>query len=557
MNTETIKMETPMMGYIGDMFKREWGSLAFADYGTEVAYTHKEAFEHVKRLQLVYDLLGIKPGDKIALCDKNSSNWAVTFLSIFTNDIVAVPLLADFHIDQIEHLTQHSEAKLLFTNQKVYDSASVIDKDLLIDIATFRPFAEKEGKTTELTKAFKEADEQFAKKDPQGVKADDVQFAEVNMEDLALISYTSGSTGNPKGVMLPYRTFWSNVVFCHENIPQPSHEDNYMSILPMAHMYGFAIEFLYPMTTGRPIYLLTRIPSPQVLLKAFADVRPFLVITVPLIVEKIIQNKVFPALKTPKMKLLLAIPGVRQMVYKKIRSQLVNVFGGRFKEVIFGGAAVNREVDKFLHKIDFPCTTGYGMTECAPLISYVDCKWSKIGSCGRIVNRMEMKVDSEDPANKPGELLVRGTNMMTGYYKNPEATAEAITEDGWLHTGDLVTVDADGDIFIRGRKKNMLLGANGQNVYPEEVEDVILSNSLADECVLVQRNQKFVALVYVNETTLEKVKLQREQLAYVFESSRASVNELLPKFVQISAFEVREEEFQNTPKKNIKRFLYK
>ena len=552
----TNLMETPMMGFINNMFKREWGSLAFADYGTDIAYTHKEVFEHVKRLQIVYELWGIKKGDKVALCDKNSSNWAVAFLSIFTNGTVAVPLLADFHIDQIEHLTQHSEAKLLFTSQKVYDSASVIDKDLLIDIATFRPFAEKEGKETELTKVFKQAEELFAKRYPQGVTADDVLFPDINMEDLALISYTSGSTGNPKGVMLPYRTFWSNVVYCHENLPHPTKDDNFMSILPMAHMYGFSIEFLYPMTTGRPIYLLTRIPSPQVLLKAFADVRPFLVVTVPLIVEKIIQNKVFPALKTPKMKFLLGIPGIRQIVYRKIRSQLINVFGGRFTEVIFGGAAVNREVDKFLHAIHFPCTTGYGMTECAPLISYVDYTKSKVGSCGHMVDRMEMKIESSDPENKPGELLVRGTNMMTGYYKNPEATAEAINKDGWLHTGDLVTVDKDGDIFIRGRKKNMLLGANGQNVYPEEVEDVILSNTLADECVLVQRDQKFVALVYVNETTLDKVKLQREQLAYVFESSRASVNELLPKFVQITAFEVRDEEFQKTPKKNIKRFLY-
>ena len=313
---------------------------------------------------------------------------------------------------------------MLITSQKVYDSASTLDKDCLINIATFRPFAEAEGRETVLTKVFKQADEMFASRYPEGVKADDINFADVDLEQLALISYTSGSTGNPKGVMLPYRTFWSNVVFCHEYLPHPTADDQFMSILPMAHMYGFSIEFLYPMTTGRPIYLLTRIPSPQVLLKAFADVRPFLVVTVPLIVEKIIQNKVFPVLKTPKMKFLLAIPGIRQMVRNKIRKQLIDVFGGRFIEVIFGGAAVNREVDKFLHQINFPCTTGYGMTECAPLISYVDYTKSKVGSCGRIVTRMELKVDSDDPENKPGELLVRGTNMMTGYYKNPEATAD-------------------------------------------------------------------------------------------------------------------------------------
>ena len=553
----TDLQDRPMMAHINAMFKREWDSLAFADYGTDIAYSHKDVFERIQRLRLVYEIYGIKPEDKIALCDKNSSNWAISFLSIFTGGFVAVPLLADFHIDQIESLTKHSEAKLLITSQKVYDSAHTLDKDLLINVATFRPFAEEEDRETALTKAFKEADEAFKKRYPEGVKTEDVDFEEIDMEQLALISYTSGSTGNPKGVMLPYRTFWSNVIFCHDFLPRPTDEDQFMSILPMAHMYGFSIEFLYPMTTGRPIYLLTRIPSPQVLLKAFADVRPFLVVTVPLIVEKIIQNKVFPALKTPKMKFLLAIPGVRQIVYNKIRKQLIQLFGGRFIEVIFGGAAVNREVDKFLHAIKLPYTTGYGMTECAPLISYIGHANSKVGSCGKIVSRMEMKVASDDPQNNPGELLVRGTNMMTGYYKNPEATAEAVDADGWLHTGDLVTVDSEGFIFIRGRKKNMLLGANGQNVYPEEVEDVILSNSLADECVLVQRNQKFVALVYVNDATLERVKLQRGQLAYIFESSRAAVNELLPKFVQITAFEVQEEEFQKTPKKNIKRFLYK
>lgn len=555
--TNDLLMERPMMAYITAMFKREWDSLAFADYGTEIAYSHKDVFEHIKRNHLVFELYGIKPGDRIALCDKNSSNWAVSFLSIFTYGAVAVPLLADFHIDQIENLTKHSESKLLITGQKVYESASVVDVDRLIDIATFRPFAEEEGKTTPLTEAFRQADEKFKELYPEGIKADDVDFPEVDLEQLALISYTSGSTGNSKGVMLPYRTFWSNVLFCIDNLPYPTQEDQFMSILPMAHMYGFAVEFLYPMTTGRPIYLLTRIPSPQVLLKAFADVRPFLVVTVPLIVEKIIQNKVFPVLKTPKMRCLLAIPLFRRLIYKKIRKQLIQLFGGRFIEVIFGGAALNRDVDKFLHKIKFPCTTGYGMTECAPLISYVDYKESKVASCGRIVERMEMKVDSIDPENIPGELLVKGTNLMTGYYKNPEATAEAIDKDGWLHTGDLVIVDKDGYIFIRGRKKNMLLGANGQNVYPEEVEDVILSNSLADECVLVQRDQKFVALVYVNDTTLETMKIKRKNLSAVFEESRAAVNEMLPKFVQISAFEVRDEEFQKTPKKNVKRYLYK
>lgn len=549
--------DKPMMAHINSMFKREWDTLAFADYGTDIAYTHKDVFETIKKYHLMFELYGIKPGDKVAICDKNSANWAVVFLSIFTYGAVSVPLLADFHIDQIENLTKHSESKLLITNASVYERASTIDKDKLINITTFRPFAESENRETELTKVFKQVDAEFAKLYPEGAKAEDVNFPEIDLEELALISYTSGSTGNPKGVMLPYRTFWSNVVFCLDTLPTPENTDQFMSILPMAHMYGFSIEFLYPMSTGRPIYLLTRIPSPQVLLKAFADVHPFMVVTVPLIVEKIIQGMVFPQLKTPKMKLMLSIPLVKELVYKKINEKLINVFGGRFQEMIFGGAAVNRDVDTFLHRIKFPCTTGYGMTECAPLISYVGFKYSKVGSCGKAVDRMEVKVASKDPQHIAGELLVRGTNVMTGYYKNEEATSEVMEKDGWLHTGDLVTIDEEGFIFIRGRKKNMLLGANGQNVYPEEIEDVVLSNTIADECVLVQRNQKFVALVYVNGSTLEKNKIQPHQLQYVFESSRHTVNELLPKFAQLSSFEVRSEEFEKTPKKNIKRYLYK
>ncbi len=549
--------DKPMMAHINSMFKREWDSLAFADYGTDIAYTHKDVFETIKKYHLMFELYGIKPGDKVAICDKNSANWAVVFLSIFTYGAVSVPLLADFHIDQIENLTRHSESKLLITNASVYERASTIDKDKLINITTFRPFAENENRETELAKVFKQADAEFAKLYPEGSKAEDVNFPEIDLEALALISYTSGSTGNPKGVMLPYRTFWSNVVFCLDTFPTPGHTDQFMSILPMAHMYGFSIEFLYPMSTGRPIYLLTRIPSPQVLLKAFADVHPFMVVTVPLIVEKIIQGMVFPQLKTPKMKFLLSIPLIKELVYKKINKRLITVFGGRIQEMIFGGAAVNRDVDTFLHRINFPCTTGYGMTECAPLISYVGYKYSKVGSCGKAVDRMEVKVASKDPQHLAGELLVRGTNVMTGYYKNEEATAEVVEKDGWLHTGDLVTIDNEGFIFIRGRKKNMLLGANGQNVYPEEIEDVVLSNTIADECVLVQRDQKFVALVYVNGFTLEKNKIQPHQLQYVFESSRHTVNELLPKFAQLSSFEVRSEEFEKTPKKNIKRYLYK
>ncbi len=543
----------PMMAFLGDVFRRQWTTLAFADYGTDIAYTHQEAYEQIVRLQLLFEFYGIKQGDKVALCDKNSANWAVAFLSIFTNHTVAVPLLSDFHIDQIDHLVEHSEAKLLITNHSVYEKAATTDRGIMIDITTFAPF----DTDTPLARAYAKANEEFTRRYPDGLSSDDVQFDETDSEDLALISYTSGSTGNPKGVMLPYRTFWSNVIFCHDFLPPVTGTEKFMSILPMAHMYGFSVEFLYPLSTGQPIYLLTKIPSPAILLKAFADIHPHLVVTVPLIVEKIIRGKVFPQLRTPKMKLLLAIPGLRHVVYKKIRKTLINLFGGEFYELIFGGAALSREVDEFLKKINFPYTVGYGMTECAPLISYANHNEARIGSCGKVVSRMEVKVLSDDPLNCPGELVTRGTNMMTGYYKNPEATREAIDSEGWLHTGDLVTIDEDGFIYIRGRKKNMLLGANGQNVYPEEVEDVILGHTIADECVLVQREEKFIALTYVTDTTLERLGITRSQLADTLEASRAELNNLLPKFAQLSSFEVRDEEFQKTPKKNIKRYLYK
>ena len=545
--------EKPMMQFIGDMFRRQWDELAFQDYGTDISYSHRQAYEQIVRLQLLYKYYGVEGGEKVALCDKNSSNWAVAFLSIFMSGRVAVPLLADFHIDQIDSLVEHSEAKLLITSRNVYDKTVTTDRGIMIDVATFAPF----DTDTTLAKAYAEAQQEYERLYPNGITAADVNIPDVDLEALALISYTSGSTGNPKGVMLPYRTFWSNVVFCHDFLPPVPDDSQFMSILPMAHMYGFSVEFLYPMTTGRPIYLLTKTPSPAILLKAFADVKPHLVVTVPLIVEKIIRGKVFPQLRTPRMRFLLAIPGVKHIVYKKIRKTLYQLFGGRFYELIFGGAALSREVDEFLRKINFPYTVGYGMTECAPLISYANHEETRIGSCGKVVSRMEVKVLSDDPLNCPGELVTRGTNMMTGYYKNPEATREAIDSEGWLHTGDLVTIDTDGYIYIRGRKKNMLLGANGQNVYPEEVEDVIMGQTIADECVLVQREEKFIALVYVTDQKLDSLGIRRDQLADTFEAQRAAVNNLLPKFAQLTAFEVRDEEFQKTPKKNIKRYLYK
>ena len=539
------------MKLIAGSIVSHWNQVAFTDYGTDVSYTYKELYEKIARIHIFLELYGVKPGDKVALCDKNSSNWAVAFLSLFTYKAVVVPLLSDFHIQQIEDLTIHSDSKLLFTNRSVYTKANT-SKEIMIDAKTFRPFCTNE----KMDEAFAKVNEVFAQRYPKGVKKEHVHFEDESMEDLAIISYTSGSTGNPKGVMLPYRSVWSNNVYARTMFPLTD-DRRCISLLPLAHMFGMAFEFMFPVTVGCHITFLTRVPSPQIVIKAFNEIKPFMIILVPLIIEKIIQNKVFPVLKTRKMALALKVPGLRNIIYSKIRKQLSKAFGSHFYEVIFGGAALNKEVEDLLVKMKFRFTSGYGMTECGPIVAYTDWKSYVSGGCGRTTDRMEIDILSDDPENVPGEIVCKGMNVMLGYYKNPEATAEAIDKDGWLHTGDLGTMDRKGNIFIRGRKKNMLLGANGQNVYPEEIEDVLSRQDLVDECVVVQRDQKLVGLIYTSDDTLKAKGVSRKELEATLDDIRNVVNESLPKYSHLSRLEIHEEEFEKTPKKNIKRFLYK
>ena len=539
------------MKLIAGSIVSHWNQVAFTDYGTDVSYTYKELYEKIARIHIFLELYGVKPGDKVALCDKNSSNWAVAFLSLFTYKAVVVPLLSDFHIQQIEDLTIHSDSKLLFTNRSVYTKANT-SKEIMIDAKTFRPFCTNE----KMDEAFAKVNEVFAQRYPKGVKREHVHFEDESMEDLAIISYTSGSTGNPKGVMLPYRSVWSNNVYARTMFPLTD-DRRCISLLPLAHMFGMAFEFMFPVTVGCHITFLTRVPSPQIVIKAFNEIKPFMIILVPLIIEKIIQNKVFPVLKTRKMALALKVPGLRNIIYSKIRKQLSKAFGSHFYEVIFGGAALNKEVEDLLVKMKFRFTSGYGMTECGPIVAYTDWKSYVSGGCGRTTDRMEIDILSDDPENVPGEIVCKGMNVMLGYYKNPEATAEAIDKDGWLHTGDLGTMDRKGNIFIRGRKKNMLLGANGQNVYPEEIEDVLSRQDLVDECVVVQRDQKLVGLIYTSDDTLKAKGVSRKELEATLDDIRNVVNESLPKYSHLSRLEIHEEEFEKTPKKNIKRFLYK
>lgn len=520
--------DTSILGIIENVLKSNWTKPAYTDYGTPLTLTYGDVAKHIAGLHRLYAQMGIKPGDKIAVCDKNSTNWAVAFLSAFTYGAVVVPILSDFNEEQINNIVEHSEAKL-FIGKEVQGLTGAAK---FLSINSIGYYIENS-----LT--------------PEGVR-----YFRERPDELCVLSYTSGSTGRSKGVMLPYRAIWSNVMFADQVLGLPNGA-NTMALLPMAHMYGFAFDFIYEFCIGCHVHYLTKTPSPAVVVKAFGEVKPAIVIVVPLVIEKIVQTKVFPVLRTAKIRTMLKIPFVKNLVYKKIREQLMNAFGGEFYEVIIGGAAFSKDVEDLMQKIKFPYTVGYGMTECAPIIGYED--WHKFvpASCGKGAPRMEVRIDSPDPQNVAGEIITRGMNVMLGYYKNPEETAEAIDKDGWLHTGDLGTMDKDGNIFIRGRKKTMLLGANGQNIYPEEIEDKILSNTYFEECVVVQRGEKLVALVYVSDQELVNKGLTRDHIERHLDRYRNHVNTLLPKFSQLTAFELQDTEFEKTPKRSIRRYLYK
>lgn len=513
--------ERPVMTLLNETISECWDKTALADYGTDRRYTFGELYQNALFVQKVLQEHGIAKGDKVAICDKNCAAWAMVYLGALSYGCVLVPLLPEFKKEQIENLVEHSETKLMFSS--MYPSINgqkCINTRTMFDVSS---------------------DEK-----PK-VSKDNVCLKDGEPEDLAVISYTSGSTGNPKGVMLPLRSLWSNVWYGRSVYPELTQEKNFMNMLPLAHMFGQTFEFLYPISVGCTLTHIGKVPSPKVILKAFADVHPYIVITVPLIIEKIIRKKVFPTLQKPTMKVLLKIPGVREMIYRKIRKQLEEAFGGQFYDVVFGGAGASRDIEDFLiDKLHFRFTSGYGMTECGPLISYSHYDDHPHYSCGRPCDRMEVKILSDDPEKKEGEIVCRGMNLMLGYYKNPEATAEVIDEDGWFHTGDLGTMDKEGHVFIRGRKKNMLLSTNGQNIYPEEIESVITKYTNIDECIVVQRQHKLVALVYAPDEEPESVTAHLPE-----------INHELPKYAQISKFEFMKEEFQKTPKRNIKRFLYK
>ena len=535
-----------------------WDRDALTDFKGQTLQFHDVA-RKIEKLHILFENSGIQKGDKIALCGRNSSQWAVAFLATLTYGAIAVPILHEFNAEQVHNIVNHSEAILLFVGDHV---ATIVDPQAMPTregIINNPDYLLMGSRTDKLTYAREHLNELYGKKFPKYFRKEHVSYyIEQSPEELAVINYTSGTTGFSKGVMLPYRALWSNYDFAMSVLGDIIKAgDKVISMLPMAHMYGMAFEFIFEFLHGCHVYYLNRVPSPAIIAQALAEIKPRIVIAVPLIIEKIIRKKVFPKIQNNRMRLLLQMPVISKKVREMICQEVLKAFGGNMYEVIIGGAALNQEVEHFLKRIEFPYTVGYGATECAPIICYRDYKTFAPGSCGRAALHQEVKIVSPDPKRIPGEILTKGPNVMLGYYKNPEATAETIDRDGWYHTGDLGTMDDDGNVFINGRSKNMLLGANGQNIYPEEIEDKLNSMTMVVESIVVQRDTKLVALVHPDMDEAKNMGFSDEDLKNIMEQNRNGLNEILPAYEKISEIEIHEEEFEKTPKKSIKRYLYK
>ena len=516
-------------------------------------FTYGDFATNIAKLHLLYEKIGLKKGDKVALCAKNSARWGVAFFSVNTYEAVIVPILADFNPESVNSLVDHSESLVLFTDTDIWKKLDIEKMPTIKAVVSTADFKLLYTADAEIQEANDNLDTLFAEKYPDGFSAADVNYPTDNDKDLAIINYTSGTTSAPKGVMLRYECISENVAFGQKRLPSyPG--DTIVSMLPMAHMYGMMFELIYPICGGSSVYYLGKTPTPALLLGAMAQVKPYLVITVPLVMEKIFKSKVAPVVNKPVMKVICKIPGLNQVIFKKIRTTLLNAFGGNVREIVMGGAALNPDVEKWFKRFRLPFTVGYGMTEAAPLLAYEDWWDFASKSCGKPVDSVEVRIDSEDPRNKVGEIQARGNSIMSGYFKNEEATAAAFTEDGWMRTGDLGVVDAAGNIFIKGRSKNMILSANGQNIYPEEIEAVINNQDYVIESVVVDRGASLVALVYVDgdKLTADGLDLD-EQMALM----RAAVNSEMPAYSKISKVEVMDQPFEKTPKMSIKRFMYK
>ncbi len=546
-------MEKSFNAYIENSIRENWELTALSDF-KGVSYSYKDIARKIEKMHILMEAAGVKKGDKIAICGRNSSHWAVAFFATLTYGAVVVPILHEFKPDNIHHIVNHSESKLLFVGDVVYENIDKSKMPHLTGIILVNDFSVLHSTSSKLINAREHLNQYFGDKYPERFRKEDVSYHKDQPEELALINYTSGSTGFSKGVMLPYRSLWTNLKFCYDNMTYLHAGDQVVSMLPMAHMYGLMVELCNCFAKGCHIHFLTRMPSPKIIMDAFAEIKPRVIITVPLIIEKVIRGKVFPMLEKPLMQLMMKIPFVNTQLQQQIKNRLEEAFGGNMEEIIIGGAALNHEIELFLHKIGFPYTIGYGMTECAPLISYSPWQKARLGSCGKVIDRTEARIDSADPEHIVGELHVRGDSVMLGYYKNQEAT-DAVMKDGWLNTGDLAVLDKDNYIYIKGRSKSMILGPSGQNIYPEEIEARINNLPYVNESIVIEQEGKLVALIYPDFENAEKQGLSK-RINEIMEENRIAVNKELPAYSQIVKVKLYYEEFEKTPKRSIKRYLY-
>jgi long-chain acyl-CoA synthetase len=541
------------IGYVEQSIKQNWDIEALSNY-KETGYSYKEIAERMMKLHIFFKESGIREGDKIALVGRNSANWCIVYLAVVTYGAVIVPILPDFKPEDHTNIINHSDSKILFVDDKINESYDTGKMEAIIAVVSLENFSLVSSTEKSFKDSYSGLDEKFAKEYPQ-LKPENIKFSDVTNNNLAVISYTSGTTGFSKGVMITHNSIAANVRYAQKNMPlEPG--DPVVSFLPLAHTFGCAFEFLFPFTYGCHITILTKTPSPQILIQAFKEIKPRLILSVPLIVEKIYKKQLLPIISKPHMKILLAIPGLNKILFNKIREKLTETFGGRFKELVVGGAAFNAEGEKFFKKIGFRFTVGYGMTECGPLISYASWDTTRLGASGRAIDTLEVRIDSQDPEKQVGEIILRGENVMIGYYKNEEASKAVIDKDGWMHTGDLGVIDKEGNIYIKGRCKSMILGPSGKNIYPEEIESVINNQNYVTESVVISEDNKLVGLIFPDYEQVKKENMSEDQLLKALDEVRKAVNDRLPEFMAVSKFRIHPEEFAKTPKRSIKRFLY-
>lgn len=549
-----MEQEQHFIDYIEQSIIRNWNLNALTDYkGATLQY--KDVARKIAKFHIVLESAGIQPGDKIAVCGRNSAHWAVTFLATITYGAVIVPILHEFKADNIHNIVNHSEARLLFVGDQVWENLNEDAMPQLLGVILMTEFTPVVCRDKRLMEAFEHRNTLYGQRYPKNFRPEHICYRKDEPEELAIINYTSGTTGYSKGVMLPYRSLWSNVNYCHEMLPvKPG--DNMVAMLPMGHVFGMTYDFLYGFSAGAHLYFLTRMPTPKIIAQSFAEIKPRVISCVPLIVEKIIKKNILPRVDNKIGKLLLRLPIINDKIRALARKEAMEIFGGNFDEIIIGGAPFNAEVERFLKQIGFPYTIAYGMTECGPIICSSRWETLKLASCGKATSRMEVRIDSPDPKTHAGEIVCRGMNMMLGYYKNPEATAQIIDANGWLHTGDLGTLDEEGYVTVRGRSKNLLLTSSGQNIYPEEIESKLNNMPYVSESLIVLQHEKLVALIYPDFDDAFAHGLQQTDIQKVMEQNRIELNQQLPNYSQISKIKIHFEEFEKTAKKSIKRFMY-